>query len=125
MTGTWYLAALETIATPVARSSGDTTITLAPFTSASSTWEIWAVSLPWALLAITLIAGLRAWTAAMKSGLSWSSKREAHVEQGMTKAIFSVAAAVVLASAPELASASAPAHTVRVTTIRDRRSLRM
>ena len=44
-------------------------------------------SLPWALSAMTLAAGSSLCTALMKSGLSWSSKREAQVEQGISKAM--------------------------------------
>src|SRR5579862_1036065 len=36
---------------------------------------------------MTLMCGLSWWTDLMKSGLSWSSKREAQVEQGMSNAI--------------------------------------
>src|SRR5260370_4913050 len=68
------------------------TTTLAPLVRAASAWEIWLGSLPSALLAITWMLGSSACTAAMKSGLSWCSKRSAQVEQGIRKAILRVLA---------------------------------
>src|SRR6266849_2079616 len=68
------------------------TITLAPLVRAASAWEIWLGSLPSALLAITWMLGSIACTAAMKSGLSWCSKRSAQVEQGIRNAIVRVLA---------------------------------
>src|SRR5260221_13191600 len=70
------------------------TTTLAPVVRAASAWAIWLGSLPSALLAITWMLGSIACTAAMKSGLSWCSKRSAHVEQGIKKAILRVLAVV-------------------------------
>src|SRR5260370_7004395 len=68
------------------------TVALGAVGRAASAWEIWLGSLPSALLAITWMLGSSACTAAMKSGLSWCSKRSAQVEQGIRKAILRVLA---------------------------------
>src|SRR5260370_29933954 len=87
MTGILAAAAFATIALPVVSSSGETTMTFAPLVIASSACEICVASDPCALFAITRIDGSSLWTALIKSGLSCVSKRAAHVEQGIRKAI--------------------------------------
>src|SRR5258708_25722587 len=88
---------------PVASSRGEITMTLARLVRAASACEIWLGSLPSALLAITSMLGSIACTAAMKSGLSWCSKRSAHVEHGIRNAILRVFAEPELGLEPHAA----------------------
>src|ERR1700712_4457137 len=86
-TGTCAAVALATIAAPACAVYGLTTITDAPLVSADSACCSWVASEPWALLAMTLIDGSSAFTAAMKYGLSFVSNRSAQVEHGIRNAI--------------------------------------